>query len=504
MKRGFLLPILLFMASIVSAQTISYSISGVANKKIFILGATGTKNSIEIGEKVTLLNLQSDATYNNYLTVKLGESTLKIAPADVKKITFDNPTTNRELWQIVRMKSDVDGSLLSKGYQYDIRRDLEDETIDALQNFETYYGFFSDEFLEDYIQNLLYKIHPVKLGDGRPGNLGLKILKLNTPNSFCMPTGTIVLTTGLLSTIRSEDELIGILAHEVAHFVLDHQVVNINKAVTRQKRAEFWTGFSTAIAASSEIYLSTKYEYVATGDLTFATAILSGAIANSINERIGANYNIEQEFEADNAAMLSLSFLGKDPRALSAALSRIYSYCTLNGDYYALTGSGTHPALSSRVQKIGLVDPDKYNTTAYDQMISFVNTHNSISEYGLKHFETTLNLTSRNIESGAGTEDDYILKAMTLRQLYDTPEKYSEALDLINKAKVLNITPHSYVFKQEGLTLFRLGKQKEAGEAFATYLKSLETEQDNSSYFYDEIEWTRKMIHKISILQVNE
>lgn len=479
------------------SQRITYSISGVTNKRITPIGSA---DFIEEGKIVTMIEASSNSDYKSFYFASVDGSRLKISKTDLKKITFGNPTNSPELWQNVRIKSDLDESLLLKGYQYDIRKDLEDETIDLIQNLEKSYGFINDEFIEDYIQGLLYKIHPIKLDDGRPGNIVIKILKTSQPNSFCTPTGTIILTTGLLSTIRSEDELIGVLAHEVAHFVLDHQVVNINKANQRQKRAEFWAGFATTIAAASEVYMGVKHDVYPTGNLTLATAILSSSIVTAINERMGANYSIEQELEADNAAEMTLTLLKSDPKALSAALSRIHSYCTLNGDYFELSGSGTHPDLGNRINKIGLVDPSRFNSKKYDQYISSLNTYNAINEYGLRHLETAMDLTTRNIESNQATEDDYILKAMSIRLLYNTPEKNQEALDLLNKAKSLNITPNNYLYKQEGLTFIRLGKPNEAGESFKAYLKTLESGNDKSAYVIDEIEWTKKMIYKIGVL----
>jgi beta-barrel assembly-enhancing protease len=496
--RTFVFIAIFFTISLVSfGQHINYSISGVTNKRITPVGSF---DFIDEGKQITLINASSNSVDKSFYQATVNGSTMKISISDIKKVTFGNPTNSSELWQNIRVKSDLDESLLLKGYQYDIRKDLEDETIDLLQNLERSYGFFNDEFIEDYIQGLLYKIHPIKLNDGRPGNLVIKVLKTSQPNAFCTPTGTIILTTGLLSTIRSEEELIGVLAHEVAHFVLDHQVVNINKANQRQKRAEFWAGFATAVAAASEAYVAWKYDVNLYGNLTLSTAIISSSIASSINERMGANYSIDQEREADNAAVMTLTLLHIDPKALSAALSRIYYYCTLNGDYYALSGSGTHPDLLSRINKIGRVDPIQFNSKKYDQYISTINTYNAINEFGLKHVETTMSLTSRNMESNLATEDDYILKAMSLRLLYDTPEKNQEALDLLNNAKTLNVTPNNYLFKQEGLTLIRLGRPNDAGEAFKNYLKTLETGGEKSVYVTDQIEWTKKMIFKISVL----
>jgi beta-barrel assembly-enhancing protease len=496
-KYTFLLGLLLFSVTSFS-QKVTYSISGVTNKKITTQG--DAISAIPVDKKVIIQGIINDPVYKNCYWVKVDDYTLKVSFSDFNKITLDKPTTKNELWQFIRINSDFDKSYLSRGYQYDLRKDLEDESIEALQNLEKYYGFFNDAFLEDYISGLLFKIHSFTLDDGRPGNLAVRILKSSQPNAFSTPEGTIILTTGLLSTIRSEDELIAILTHEVAHFVLDHQVININKETERQKRAEFWAGFSTVAAAASEVYFASKYDYYPTGEFTRGTAILSTAVASSIIERLGTNYDRAQELEADNTTTKVLIFLNRDPKALSAALSRIRNYFTLNGDYFALSGSGTYPALSERIATIGDVDPARFISSQYDKTFSLINTYNSFNEYELNHFETALDLTTRNIESGVATEDDYIVKAMSVRLLSDTFEKYQEALDLLSKAKTLNILPRNYVYKQEGITLLRLGKQKEAGDAFMNYLKNLEIENDNSAFYSDEIEWTKKMILKVSVL----
>ncbi len=484
-------PILLF------SQIPGLEITGTVNKNF----KTESGISLEKGNKLTL-NVYE---YYPYLRINIVDDNSNLTPiavtqGDFENITLDPPSTSSQLWQTIRINSDFYSNLSSRGMQYDLRSSLEDETIDLLANMETYYGFFNDEYVVDYLQGVLFKINPATFGDGRPGNLVVKILKASEPNAFSCPTGTIILTSGLLSTIRSEEELIGILAHEIAHFELDHQIINVNKEIERQKRAEFWSTLATAMAAASEIYLAAQEGIYLGGSLTNATAVLSSGIANSITQRIGTNYSQEQEIEADNAAMQILEFLNKDPKAFSAALIRIEKYCVLNGDYIALSSSGSHPELPTRINRIGRVDPDKFNSTQYDQIISFINTSNAICEYNLNHFETAIMLCDRNIETGVAMEDDYLIKGMALRSLYDTPEKNQEALSLINQAKSLNIIPNNYLYKQEGITLLRLNQKQEAINAFQTYLQYLEQEVDKSSFILDEIEWTKKMIFKSKFL----
>jgi hypothetical protein len=190
----------------------------------------------------------------------------------------------------------------------------------------------------------------------------------------------------------------------------------------------------------------------------------------------------------------------KDHRALSAALIRIQDYSILNGNYSALKGSGTHPELRDRIARMGVCDPTSFNSKRYDEIISLVNTRNAIYEFNLSHLETAIDLTTRNINAGVGTEDDYLVKAMSIRILNNTPEKTQEALDLINKAKSLNVTPRNYLNKQEGITLIRLGKKNEAKTALQVYLENLESIPEKDIYTIEEVEWTKKMIYKLSVI----
>lgn len=476
-----------------------YELMGTVTKKINPLSG----KSIDVGQKINILRFEIDPVLkDSYIAISGGSQEL-LSPGDIKKIQFDDPTSINKVWKIIRINSDLDQSLFSRGLQYDLRKDLEDEALDLLENLDKYYGFFNDEFLDDYIQGILYQIHPITLADNRPGNLVVKVVQINEPNAFCTPNGIIIITTGLLSTIRSEDELIGILAHEVAHFVLDHQILNINKATQRQKRAEFWAGITTGIAAASELYLSAKYDIYPTGNLTLATAIISTSIANSIIARMGANYSIDQEWEADNASSNILKYLGKNPLAFATALSRIKTYCILTGNYSALGSSGTHPNLNARIAKIGSPDQNSFKSLKYDQMISFVNTFNAFNEFRIKHLETVIELVDRNIEADVAIEDDLLIKAMSIRILYNTPEKNQESLELINKAKTLNIVPRNYLYKQEGITLIRLGKITEAQSAFKNYLQVLETLTNRDTFLETEIEWTKKMVNKLNAIKTN-
>lgn len=410
-------------------------------------------------------------------------------------------------WQQVLLRNGVYENLAKNDMQYDFRNELNDDAISFVSKLKNENKIFNDPYFEDYLYTLSNKIHPGVLKDGRPGNIYILIIKDTNPNAFALPNGTIVFSTGLLSTIQSEDELIGVLAHEISHFVLDHHVINYNKMVERKKRAEFWSGLATVVSAGADIYLSSKYSEYIPGMLTASTAILSTVISNEIVERLGIKYNREQEFEADKVAAEIIDYIKGNKVGLSAALMRLKNFNILSGNYASLYDSRTHPNIDARIKAIGKVDDwDKYKQPEYFKKSSIINSYNAWIELWIyaKH-TNAIDLANRNILSNVGTESDYIVKAVAMRRLYDTKESNEEVIALLEKGKSINVIPNKVIPREEAITLLRLNKKNEAKIAFQTYLTILFDTYKESTGVYagelaEEIEWTKTMIYKIDNL----
>jgi predicted Zn-dependent protease len=462
------------------------------------------------GQPVELVEIRATDQNSGKAILKTNGKEEANSMSDLKDIDFI-VTNSLEFWQNQAIKHEVYDNLLKHGGQYDLRKECEDEALNYLAKIERSNLVFNDDYFENYIYSVIYKLYPGTLNDGRPGVVNIKIIKDLEPNAFIYPNGTLVLSTGLISSFNSEEELIAVISHEVAHFVLDHTVININKAIKRQKSAEFWTALATGLAASADIYAASKNPYYTPGALTIGTAILSSTIASQVIERLGMKYSQDQEKEADECAVELLKFNKIDPLALSSALSKIKKYCLLTGNYMALSGGGTHPSLNDRIKTIG--SPKNFNSSSYDKMVSFITSYNAIIEYNNKHFKACQSLVNRNIEAGVPTEDDYLLKAMTNLCLFDNIEKNSEALELIKKAKSLNVSPNININKQEALVLIRLGQKNDAIAALESYMinvKELQSTADkilnqntwSATQDFVEIEkdWTSKMIYKVKSL----
>lgn len=148
-------------------------------------------------------------------------------------------------------------------------------------------------------------------------------------NAFALPDGRIVLTDQLWAMFRSDDEIEGVFAHEMAHVNHDHGLVAVYEA-------------SLVPAAIA----------VVTGDLSQVSqlsVILPGILLQSAYSR-GA----EQEADDDAAAMLVR--LGGHPAKLAALLKRLdRRNCGKSG--CGPSWLGNHPQTDVRVKRLIQEDP---------------------------------------------------------------------------------------------------------------------------------------------------
>ena len=493
-----------------------YGQNEITFKESLKIFATEKINS-EIKKGAVLSATSLTCSYNDgfpILTViakNIDGSSVSFEPKKLTLFEFKDVDNIDKVWDKNLLTDGTYTNLLTKGFQYELRNELNNDAIEYINTLSTYDRFFDDEYFEDYLYTLINKIHSGILKDKRPGNIFIKIIKDPEPNAFALPNGCIIISTGLLSTIQSEDELVGILAHEVAHFALDHQILNYNKEIDRKKRAEFWATFATVVAASADVYLTVNNKNHIPGVLTASTAIAASVFSDEIINRLGIKYNQAQESEADNASKEILEVLKYDKLGLSAALQRIKSYCIMTGNYLALSGSGSHPSLDTRINLLGQVNNlETFVQPVFLKKVSLINAYNAwIELWYFAHHIAANDLANRNITNGVATESDYIVKAVVKRRLSNTKESNEEVINLLSKAKTLNVTPYILLNKEEGITYIRLDKKAEAKKSFQTYLILLNELKDrneikelknNNKALEDEITWTKKMIFKVDNL----
>lgn len=501
MKQNYTI-ILFLLISITTFSQVSFDVTGTVVSKD--IPATNVKGAvIQSGTKVKILEYgvytsPEGAAIPGYL-VKVDQQSYAIKAGHLNRIQLKKPNTVDEQWDQILLYSELPEAYAEHGYQYDIRNELEVEAQEMINIFFNQGLIFQDEYIEDYLQSLLNRIKPDTFKDFRPGHLNIKILSSARPDSYSLPNGTIIISTGLISLLNSEEELMAILTHEVAHYVLDHQLANYNMQLSREKRAAFWSGVATGLAAAGEVYMNVNNDINTGGTLTMSTAILSTSIAQNVVTRLGIEYSQEQEWQADHTSGLILKTLNIDSTALASVLVKMRAYYQAHENYFELSSDGPYPMLAQRISTIGIPDPNHFHSARYERVVSLVHTHNAILHLNSKQSLSAIALCDRNIEAEIALENDYIIKGLATRQMSNNAAANLEALREFQTAESLHILPNINVYKQKGITYLRLDMQEEAVKAFGDYRQNLESLPYNE-YVNNELSWTRAMLHKASIL----
>jgi len=151
---------------------------------------------------------------------------------------------------------------------------------------------------------------------------------LDSPNvnAFATPGGYVFVTRGLLMKMRSEDELAGVLAHEIAHVVKKHHLVAIQKGAKRGMLTDV-VGMAVASRGVNENW----NKVLTAGTELYARGLDKG-----------------DEYEADRMGVVIATRAGYDPFGLPAVLQTLDSVNA--SDKGVALMFKTHPTPASRLE----------------------------------------------------------------------------------------------------------------------------------------------------------
>ena len=152
----------------------------------------------------------------------------------------------------------------------------------------------SDAGVNEYINRLGLTLVTRAPGERYP--YSFKIVNVSEVNAFAFPGGPIYVTRGAIEAARSEGELAGALAHEIAHVALRHEASQGSKAYLAQAGLSALGGFVGEGAAPNIVG--------AIGGFGFNTAFLK--------------HGREAEAEANALGAQILTRAGYDPREMTA------------------------------------------------------------------------------------------------------------------------------------------------------------------------------------------
>lgn len=139
------------------------------------------------------------------------------------------------------------------------------------------------------------------------------------PNAFALPSGIIVITDELVNLAKADEEILGVLAHEVGHVRYRH---------TMRRLLE---GSATALLIAG-----------LTGDLASTTSLAASAPALLLQTR----YSRDDERQADAYAIALMQKSGMSPKHLAAMLGRLEA--SVKGHEGAPSFLSSHPATKER------------------------------------------------------------------------------------------------------------------------------------------------------------
>jgi len=153
-------------------------------------------------------------------------------------------------------------------------------------------------------------------------------------NAFALPGGYIGVHTGLLEATRSEDELAGVLAHEVAHVTQRH----IARAIHASSRQSL---------LSTAIMLGAILAGVAGGSSDVMQAGMVVAQGTAAQQQI--NFTRSNEHEADRVGIAALADAGFDPYGMASFFDVMSRQNTRAPDERAPAFLMTHPVTAARI-----------------------------------------------------------------------------------------------------------------------------------------------------------
>ena len=193
--------------------------------------------------------------------------------------------------------------------------------------------FVEDPAIVNYVNKIGKKI--VSILPPQPFNYGFYVIQGDEDNAFATPAGHIFIYSGLIAAMDNEEELAGILGHEIAHVLCRH----ISQKIDRSKKISI----ATLAGIAAGIFLGSG----GAGEIGSAVAVGSMAAGQSMT----LAYSRKDERQADQIGLRYLSKAGYSGYGLLTMLRKIRSKHWF-GSKQIPTYLTTHPAPEDRLSYI--------------------------------------------------------------------------------------------------------------------------------------------------------
>jgi predicted Zn-dependent protease len=224
---------------------------------------------------------------------------------------YVNPVTNRP--QVILTSRDTEKTL----------GDEEAKKVEATL------GIVADPELNAYVAAIGERLAGQAPADGY--DFRFQVVDMKEPNAFALPGGHVYVSRGILMLANSEDELAGVIGHEIAH-VLGRDS-------------------GSRISLGAPLTLATGIGAAATGIVSPVLGHLVGGIGGLTQGLLLSPYDRQQERNADQYGLQLAAAAGWQPQALPEILHSLERYEGLQGESSrALSFFASHPRTPERVR----------------------------------------------------------------------------------------------------------------------------------------------------------
>lgn len=196
-----------------------------------------------------------------------------------------------------------------------------------MQNVAKQLRIVDDPDITQYVEQIGRRI--VAQQGGSAFKFHFYVVDDNTLNAFAAPAGHVFIYRGLMALMNSDEELAGILSHEVSHVFCRH----IAKLMEQDKKISV----ATIAGVLASVFVG--------GGAAVGSAMLVGSLAG---ESAMLKYSRENEREADEMGLKYLAGLGYGGEGLLTILDKIRDKRWF-GENDIPTYWSTHPALEERM-----------------------------------------------------------------------------------------------------------------------------------------------------------
>ena len=193
-------------------------------------------------------------------------------------------------------------------------------------------ALIQDPWLQQSLEQIVWQINAVA---GLNAPMGLVIINDKQINAFAVPSGLIGINVGLLDKAKSLDEIVSVVAHEIAH-VSQRHYQHRNDEKTKQLLMQAG-GLLAGVAASK------------VGDGDAAAAVMLGSQAMSANA--AASYSRGQEREADRIGMQIMNQAGYDVNAMPSFFATLDQQNPVKSNTLIPSFILSHPLTADRISE---------------------------------------------------------------------------------------------------------------------------------------------------------